>query len=87
MKDTTTTTTTLVRSSQHGFTKGRSCLTNWVDFCDGTTGWIDERRTADVVHLDFNKAFDTVSHDIQKHLRKNIASRLREVINLYYVSF
>ncbi|PKU28237.1 rna-directed dna polymerase from mobile element jockey-like [Limosa lapponica baueri] len=53
-----------IRSSQHRFSEGKSCLTNLIAFSDGMTGWIDEGRAVDVVYLDFSKAFDTVSHSI-----------------------
>jgi len=54
----------IIRSSQHAFIKGKSCLTNLIAFCNGVTGWVDERRAVDVVYLDFSKAFDAVSHNI-----------------------
>jgi len=54
----------VIRSSQHGFTKGKSCLTNLIAFYDDMTGWVDEGGAVDVVCLDFSKAFDMVSRNI-----------------------
>lgn len=42
---------------------GKSCLTNQSAFYGGTAGWIDEGRVVGVVHLDFRRAFDTLSYD------------------------
>ena len=53
----------MIRPSQHGFMKGRSCLTNLI-FYDKGTHLVDEGKAVDVVYLDFTKAFDTASHSI-----------------------
>jgi len=51
-----------IRPSQHGFTKGRSCLTNLISFYDPVTCLVDEGKAVDVVYLDLSQAFGTVSH-------------------------
>ena len=47
---------------QHGFTSGRSCQTNLIDFFDWVTKIIDGGGAVDIAYLDFSKAFDTVPH-------------------------
>ena len=54
----------VIRGSQHGFTKGKSCLTNLIAFHEDVTRWIDDGKAVDVVYLGFSRAFDTVSHSI-----------------------
>ena len=53
-----------IRPNQHGFTTGRSSLTNLISFYDKVTRLVIEGQAVDVVYLDFSKAFDTVPHNI-----------------------
>ena len=52
----------LIKDSQHGFTKGRSCLSNLLEFMDEVTGILDEGSPVDIIYLDFAKAFDKVPY-------------------------
>lgn len=53
----------VARSSQHGFIKRKSCLTNLIAFYDELTTLMDEGRVAGGC-LDFRKYFHDVSHNI-----------------------
>ncbi|XP_054370369.1 triadin isoform X2 [Molothrus ater] len=52
----------MIGNSQHGMTKEKSCLTNFLAFYDRVTAVVDEGRATGIISLDLNK--DTVPHDI-----------------------
>ena len=52
----------LILDSQHGFRKGRSCLTNLLEFFHEMFSLYDKSRAIDILYLDFKKAFDKVPH-------------------------
>ena len=49
-------------TGQHGFVKGRSCLTNLIEFFEEVRRRVDEGSAVDVVYMDFSKAFVKVPH-------------------------
>ena len=52
----------LLGNSQHGFRRGRSCVTNLLAFYHTMFETYDRTRAIDVIFLDFKKAFDKVPH-------------------------
>jgi len=52
----------LIRDSQHGFTKSKSCLTNLLEFMEVVTSTLDSGKPVDIIYLDFAKAFDKVPY-------------------------
>lgn len=51
-----------INSSQHGFLQGKSTLSNLLESIDTINEFLSESNFADILYLDFSKAFDTVSH-------------------------
>ena len=59
----------LFSKAQHGFIKGKSCVTQLLEFLEDITQAIDNGEDVYIVYLDFCKAFDKVPH---KRLLKTI---------------
>ncbi|KAJ7401309.1 RNA-directed DNA polymerase from mobile element jockey-like protein [Pitangus sulphuratus] len=53
---------TVIGHSQHSFMRVKSCSSNLISFYDKITHLVDQGKPADVIFLEFSKAFDPVSH-------------------------
>ena len=59
----------LIRQTQHGFIKKKSCETNLLEYLEYITEQMDQHKPCDTIYLDFSKAFDKVPH---KRLLKKV---------------
>src|SRR6201995_4516000 len=77
----------LLKKSQHGFMKKRSCVTNLLEFLDFVAKHVDCGKPVDVVCLDFQKDFDKVPHQRLKFkldylgIKGNIANWIEHWLN------
>ena len=60
-------TNNILSNKQHGFRKGRSCLTHLLKHVDDIIQSLLNGNDHDVIYLDFAKAFDKVDHEILIH--------------------
>ena len=76
---------TVFSKSQHGFIKGRSTLTNLIDFVSLALKTMESGAQLDVIYTDFKKAFDRVKHSVllNKLERIGITSTLLNWIRTY----
>ena len=71
--------------SQHGFRKGRSCITQLLHYLDLVFKGIDTGSHVEVVYTDFEKAFDKVDHGIllSKLFRLGVRGKLLRLLENY----
>jgi len=70
---------------QHGFTKGRSCVTNLLTAFETWTRWMDEHYGVDIIYLDYRKAFDSVNH--AKLIEKMIIAKIDSTVIKWIAAF
>ena len=69
----------LLNDTQHGFMRGRSCLTNLLTYLEGVARMLDEGKNVDIIYLDFAKAFNKVPHRrlISKKVSMGVEGRVK----------
>nr|VZI27151.1 unnamed protein product [Spirometra erinaceieuropaei] len=70
----------IMQDFQHGFRRGRSCLSNLLARLEIWTRALEEGFEVDVVYIDFRKAFDTVPPQRLLHKLSAIGIR-RDLLN------
>ena len=73
-------------TEQHGFMKGKSCLTNLLETFDCILDLLEEGAPVDLFYFDFKKAFDRVPHKrlLLKLEKLGIRGKLLEIIRVFF---
>ena len=74
-----------LNETQHGSRGGRSCLSTLLDVYDDIMHMISSGNIADMVYLDFSKAFDKIDHAIL--LRKLKALGITGKLVVWFYNF
>ena len=72
-----------ISDTQHGFRKGRSCLSNLLTFLEKVLCHVDEGHSIDVIFLDMAKAFDKVPHKrlLEKMRKHGIGGKVLRILS------
>ena len=54
--------TQFIKGNKHGILRGRSCLTNLLEYTEIISKWLDDGSPVDVIYLDFQKVSDKFPH-------------------------
>ena len=79
-----------ISNSQHGFVAGKSTDTALIKFYDFVTKYVDQGQVVDAIFFDFEKAFDSVPHNLllsRLHsigIRNNVLSWLTDFLSNRY---
>ena len=68
-------TNSIISENQHGFKKGRSCITQLLECLQNWTSGLDNKKEFDIIYLDFKAAFDKAVH--KRRLNKIYALGIR----------
>ena len=75
----------LLTDGQHGFRKGRSCISQILVHCDLIMSALEDDNNMDVIYLDYKKAFDKADHGVIIHRlkEKGITGKLGQWIQSF----
>ena len=73
------------KGSQHGFSSGKSCLTNLLIYLEQVPSEIEKGVPVDTLYIDFAKAFDKVPHLrlIEKIAANGIGGKISKLIKCW----